>query len=226
MTKSATLELLRDTIAPEANHVLTEPPGFQKCPDDFGWFCREHAFITSVFCQAFGHPVNIIRGDVSIKISSDQSFTTRHTRSDRKHWWCSGAISPILDLSLNLTYFPSEVLLAHRVIDIGANGQFTIIVDANLSAHDVCHTTPHIIYTPIETEKFTAFDLAFDPIKFLRETDSVEITSRLCVHLAEMFHGESEPYINRLPQARALIDLCKYKDIQRKLQCIASSNIP
>lgn len=127
MAISELLQSLQDTVAPEANHLLTEPPGPSKQPGDFGWFCREHAFITSILCHTLGHPVQIVRGDVGAHYPSHFSLSC-----SGEHWWCAGALAEVLDLSLKLNYLGSPFTTSHAIIGVGSNGPFTIIIPSNI----------------------------------------------------------------------------------------------
>ena len=202
MTASEVLEGLRDMVAPEANHLLTEPSGPPKPPGDFGWFCREHAVITSILCHTFDHPVQIVRGDVHVY--NPPHFTLSCTG---EHWWCTGAVSEILDLSLKLDYLDSSLMTSHAVVGIGSNGPFTVIVSSTQSTENLHNGSPYIIYTPIETLPFSAMDLAADPTCLVPSIEAAHITARCCLHILALLRGDGVSYIGKMTQGAALADL-------------------
>lgn len=202
MTASELLQALRDTVAPEANHLLTEPPGPPKPLGDFGWFCREHAVITSIVCHALGHSVQIVRGDVDVYFPAHLRLTCRG-----EHWWCAGALSEVLDLSLKLDYLGCPFTTSHAVIGVGTNGPFTVVVSSEQSTKNVDGNSPCILYTPLETLPFSAGDLAIKPTNLIPIAEAAEITARCCLHIHALLRGDAVSYIRRMSQSAALADL-------------------
>lgn len=199
MIASELLQALQDTIAPEANHLLTEPP---KPSGDFGWFCREHAVITSILCHALGHPVQIVRGDVDVHFPAQLPLTCRG-----EHWWCTGALSEVLDLSLKLDYLGRPFTTSHAVIGVGTNGPFTVVVSSEQGTKNIDGNSPYILYTPLETLPFSAGDLAIKPTDLIPTAEAAEITARCCLHIHALLRGKAASYICRMSQSAALADL-------------------
>lgn len=202
MIASDVLKALEDTVAPEANHLLTEPPGPPKPEGDFGWFCREHAVITSILCHSFGYPVQIVRGDVYVY--NPPHFTLSCAG---EHWWCTGKISEVLDLSLKLEYLGSSLTTSHAVTGIGANGPFAVIVSSIQGAKNFQDDSPYIIYTPIEMLPFSATDLVGDPTCLVTTSEAAHIVARSCLHIVALLKGDAISYIGRMTQPFALADL-------------------
>lgn len=202
MTASELLQALRDTVAPEANHLLTEPPGPPKPPGDFGWFCREHAVIASIVCHALGHPVQIVRGNVDVHFPTHLHLTCRG-----EHWWCVGGLSEVLDLSLKLDYLCCPFTTSHAVIGVGANGLFTVVVSSEQGTKNIDSNSPYILYTPLETLPFSAGDLANKPTDLIPNDEAAEITARCCLHIHGLLRGDAVSYIRRMNQSAALADL-------------------
>ncbi len=202
MTASKLLQALQVTVAPEANHLLTEPPGPPKPPGDFGWFCREHAVITSILCHTLGHPVQIVRGDVDVHFPAHLPLTCRG-----EHWWCVGALSSVLDLSLKLDYLGRPFKTSHAVVGVGTNGPFTVAVSSTQGTKSIPDNSPYILYTPLETLPFSPGDLAVKPTDLISTDVAAEITARCCLHIRALLRGDAVSYIRRMSQSAALADL-------------------
>jgi len=218
MTASEMLQSLQDTVAPEANHLLTEPP---KPAGDFGWFCREHAVITSILCHVLGHPVQIVRGDVIVHHPSNFTLSCAG-----EHWWCTGAMAEVLDLSLKLDYLGSPLTTSHAIIGVGSNGPFTIIVSSKQSAKSIPGNSSYILYTPLETLSFSAGDLAIRPTDLIPTAEAAEITARCCLHIHALLRGDAVSYIRRMSQFAALADLRRrFPNAVRNIRTITKSRI-
>lgn len=214
-------DCLRNIITPEANHLLTEPPGWPKPSGDFGWFCREHAFICSVLCYSLGHPVQLVHGDVSIVQPSKLISTAGHIF---KHWWCTSHFVEILDISLNLKHLHSPLLHSPPVIGIGTNASFSVVVAHHKNVNEIPNFLPTIAYSPIETLPHTAEDLVKNPRIFLDTDESSDISARCCIHISRLINGLVGSYTHGFDQSSALEAIRRlYPDARKQIKKLVQS---
>jgi hypothetical protein len=214
---------LRNTITPEANHLLIEPPGPPKPPGDFGWFCREHAFICSILCRWLGYELQIVRGDVSIVQPSRVPLSS--AGHEFKHWWCTSNFAEVIDISLNLRHLHSPLSHFPPIIGIGTNGPFSIIVSHHKNANEIPRVAPIIAYSPIEMLPHTAEDLAENPQLLLDTDEAARIAARCCIHISQLIRGQVESYINGFDQASALASIrCRYPNARKQIQKLVTTD--
>lgn len=209
MTGEDFIHALRRVVAPELNHLLTEPP---LRPGDFGWFCREHAVITAAVAKSCGNHVDIVYGEVSIIVGT-ASITTRLAPSEDKHWWCKGLSLPIIDLSARMDFFRKDCRKHPPVMSEGRCGPIGVLITEDPSAHMVSYDRPYLVYTPIRTEPHSIEEfLTNKATLFFKGGEAAQITRRIFIHIQKLLSGSSRSYIGRMNQQQALADLRKTID--------------
>jgi len=139
--------IISNIIAPEANHLLIEPPE----PNNSGWFCHEHATVLSNALSMLGFESKIIFGDVSVLIpTTPRVFITTTQEPIYKHYWCSSNIFPVADISLSLKYFPSTAKLDKPVLDFEKNGDFQILSTDSDDLSFLESEIPLVVYRKLE----------------------------------------------------------------------------
>jgi hypothetical protein len=128
------LKTLRDTVAPELNHLYTMPPADTADGLDAGWHGREHALHAFFVARMFGASADIRTGDFAVL----SPYLPPLTSIDRKidHTWCSvNGVAPV-DLALNLALFGQVPQLRTAIIGEGRNGDWEIQYTDNESVLD------------------------------------------------------------------------------------------
>lgn len=198
-------------IAPEANHLLTEPPNRPRHLGDFGWFCREHCIITHIVLKSLKYPVEMISGDISIFYPKRLLLTTTKTYTD-EHWWCTSPEFSIIDISATLKHLPNNPFFLNPIIGVGSNGEFTIITTtANKHQHE-SHNYPVIIYSPFKTQR----DLQIKP-------EAGFIAAAIAMHIIELIHEKTTSY-QSISQKDALNEIAaKYPNAMADVSRIVQS---
>ena len=209
MTSEKFIDSLRRIVAPELNHLLTEPP---IRPGDFGWYCREHAVVTAALAKSFGHVLKIVHGEVSILVGTI-GLTTRTAIPEDKHWWCDGLGLPIVDLSARLDFFRPECKKHQPVMKDGPCGPLGVLITDDPAAHMISYDRPYLVYSPIRTETTSIEEfLTSRSTAFLKTAEAAQITRRIFIHIHRLLLGSSKSYIGRMNQHQALVDLHKIDD--------------
>jgi hypothetical protein len=118
------LKTLRDTVAPELNHLYTTPP--VETPDglDCGWHGREHSLHAFLVARMFGATADIRSGDFAVLSPYLPPLTSVEKNFD--HTWCSvNGVAPV-DLALGVTYFAQAPQLRGAIIGEGRNGDWEV----------------------------------------------------------------------------------------------------
>jgi hypothetical protein len=118
------LKTLRDTVAPELNHLYSMPP--VETPDglDCGWHGREHSLHAFFVARMFGATADIRSGDYAVLSPYLPPLTSVEKPFD--HTWCSiNGVAPV-DLALNVTYFAQAPQLRTAIIGEGRNGDWDV----------------------------------------------------------------------------------------------------
>ena len=194
-------KVITEIIAPEANHLLLEPP----VPGDFGWFCREHSTILSAVLTLKRQDVRIVYGDVTIYIPNAIGMTTK-TEPEFKHYWCELPQSPIADISLTVRYLTDSVKLNEPILGLEKNGDFMVeLIETNI--HQFMRTdSPIISYEIIDRNPEVQMEL-----------ESAQISARISLHILDILEGKSCS-LGNLDQMDALSLLRnKYPDAMEQL---------
>jgi hypothetical protein len=128
------LKTLRDTVAPELNHLYTTPP--TETPDglDCGWHGREHALHAHLVARMFGATADIRTGDFAVLSPYLPPLTSIEKKFD--HTWCTvNDVAPV-DLALNVSYFGQAPQLRSAIVGEGRNGDWEIHYTDNESVLD------------------------------------------------------------------------------------------
>lgn len=209
MTREAFIDSLKKVVAPELNHLLTEAP---KLPGDFGWFCREHAVITTALSRAFGFKMEIVYGDVSIIVGAASCHTLQSYPRD-KHWWCRGLDLPVIDLSARLDFFSQKCKKHAPVMGDGVCGSFGVLITEDHADHKISYDRPYIVYTPIRSETDSIEELlTTKAVVFLKGRDAAKISRQIFIHIRRLLAGSALSYIGRMNQQKALFDLERIND--------------
>jgi hypothetical protein len=218
MTREAFIDSLKKVVGPELNHLLTEAPNR---PGDFGWFCREHAVITTALAKAFGHKLDIVHGEVSIIIETT-SFNTIECVPEDKHWWCKGLYHQIIDLSARMDCFSLKCKRHPPVMNEGISGPLGVLITDDLAAHKITYDRPYLVYTPIRTEHDSIEELlTTKAVTFLKGREPAQIARQAFVHICRLLTGSARSYIGRMNQRQSLFDLQSLDDsAQNVFRCL------
>ena len=200
------LQQLRDQAAREFNWLLTEPP-FQAAGGlDFGWFCREHAFCTTVVGALLGVPCEVVRGDFLVRAGGGVRLSSIGTTDD--HAWCRTNDSPVLDLSLHFQQFGPGPQLVEPIVQLGRNGVFDIrILPESTTAMDTFGGDAVIGYIPRSVFHWSALELIASPQVLLPTAEASEISARVALHTFRVILRERQSLAGVLPQFDALAQL-------------------
>ena len=165
------LKTLRDTVAPELNHLYTTPPS--ETPDglDCGWHGREHALHAFFVARMFGASADIRTGDYAVLSPYLPPLTSVERKID--HTWCSvNGVAPI-DLALTVAYFGQAPQLRTAVVGEGRNGDWEVQYtdDESVLDENFGHTN-EIIYIERTIHPDSEAALLQDPDVLLRPTDA------------------------------------------------------
>ena len=161
------LKALRDTVAPELNHLYTTPP--TEGPDglDCGWHGREHALHAFLVARMFGASADIRSGDFAV-LSPYLPPITSIERPTVDHTWCSvNGVAPV-DLSLTLAFLGQAPQLRTAVIGEGRNGEWAVQYrdDESVLDESFGHTN-EIIYIERKLHSESESALLADPFLLL-----------------------------------------------------------
>jgi hypothetical protein len=118
------LKTLRDTVAPELNHLYTNPPADTPDGVDCGWHGREHALHAFFVARMFGAEADIRTGDFAVLSPYLPPLTSLERNMD--HTWCSvNGVAPV-DLAINLVYFGQVPQLRAAIVGEGRNGDWEV----------------------------------------------------------------------------------------------------
>ena len=133
------LKTLRDTVAPELNHLYTVPPAETPAGIDCGWHGREHALHAFFVARMFGATADIRSGDFAVISRQLPPLTTLERDAD--HSWCSvNGLAPV-DLSMTFKNFGEAPQLRTAITGEGRNGEWEVhyaeddsLLDENIQA--------------------------------------------------------------------------------------------
>ena len=161
------LKTLRDTVAPELNHLYTTPP--VETPDgglDCGWHGRELALHAYFVARMFGTTADIRTGDFAVLSPYLPPLTSVEKTFDHT-WCCINGVAPV-DLGLSVRYFTQAPQLRTAIIGEGRNGDWEVqytddeaVLDENFG-----HTN-EVIYIEREIHSHSDAALLSDPFLVL-----------------------------------------------------------
>jgi hypothetical protein len=118
------LKTLRDTVAPELNHLYSTAPVETPEGLDCGWHGREHALHAFFVARMFGATADIRSGDYAVLSPYLPPLTSIEKPFD--HTWCSvNGVAPV-DLALNVSYFGQAPQLRTAFVGEGRNGEWDV----------------------------------------------------------------------------------------------------
>ncbi|MGH7959343.1 MAG: hypothetical protein ACREH8_20365, partial [Opitutaceae bacterium] len=160
------LKTLRDTVAPELNHLYTTPPADTPDGLDCGWHGREHALHAFLIARMFGASADIRTGDFAVL----SPYLPPLTSIDRKvdHTWCTVNGGGPVDLALNVIYFGQAPQLRTAIVGEGRNGDWDVQYtdDESVLDENFGHTN-EIIYIEREIHSHSESALLNDPYLLL-----------------------------------------------------------
>jgi hypothetical protein len=192
------------TIAPELNYLLTEPPKLEADGEyDLGWYCREHAFCIAVVGALLGFDFKIVRGDFLIRTAS--GFRLGSIGASHDHAWCQADAIPVIDFSLHFRLFPPGPQIAEPIIRLGRNGSFDVRILPQATKPFVDFGEDAVIgYIARQVFHKSARDWLSSPLPFLVHTEAVLISKRIALHLFHLVTGKSGALAGTMPQREAL----------------------
>jgi hypothetical protein len=166
MREMSVLKTLRETVAPELNHLYTMPPAETADGLDCGWRGREHALHAFFVARMFGAMADIRTGDFAVLSPYLPPITSLERKID--HTWCSvNGVAPV-DLALNVAYFGQAPQLRGPIIGEGRNGEWDVQYTEDESVLDESfgHTN-EIIFIERETHAHSETALLENPFLLL-----------------------------------------------------------
>jgi hypothetical protein len=156
------LKTLRDTVAPELNHLYSTPP--VETPDglDCGWHGREHALHAFFVARMFGATADIRTGDYALLSPYLPPLTSVEMKIDHT-WCCINDVAPV-DLGLNLNFFGQAPPLRTAIVGEGKNGDWEVqYADDEAVLDESFGHTNEIIYIERKIHADSAAELLSDP---------------------------------------------------------------
>ena len=180
------LKTLRDTVAPELNHLYTTPPVDSPDGLDCGWHGREHALHAFVIARMFGATADLRTGDFAVLSPYLPPLTSIERKID--HAWCSiNGVAPV-DLGLTLGCFAQAPQLRGAIIGEGRNGDWEVqYADDEAVLDEGFGHTNEIIYIERAVSSDTADALVRDPYLFLARPPDGKSESSLAAHGAGIY---------------------------------------
>jgi hypothetical protein len=118
------LKTLRETVAPELNHLYTVAPSETAAGVECGWRGREHALHAFFVARLFGADAELCTGDFAVLSRWVPPLTS--LGRDAGHAWCRiSGVAPV-DLSLTFLHFGSVPQLRSAIVGEGRNGDWHV----------------------------------------------------------------------------------------------------
>jgi len=118
------LKTLRDTVAPELNHLYVQDPSEASGALDYRWRGREHALHAFLIARLFGSPAELCTGDFAVLSRRVPALSA--LGKDAQHAWCRiGGVAPV-DLSVTFRPLPQAPQLHAAVTGEGRNGAWQV----------------------------------------------------------------------------------------------------
>lgn len=231
------LKSLRDTVAPELNHLYTTPPAESSDGLDCGWHGREHALHTFIVARMFGAAADVRSGDFAVL----SPYMPPLTSIDRQleHTWCTvNEIAPV-DLALNLSFFGQVPQLRTAITGEGRNGDWEVqyTEDDSILDEGFGHTNEIIfierrVHADTETALLQNPSLLLPPAKE-GERDSLmakygpDIYAKITLHCYTCTARSAKPVRQRLDREKALAWIAgQYADPEPQiLKVLAAANL-
>jgi hypothetical protein len=208
------LKTLRDTVAPELNHLYTTAPAEPPDAFDCGWHGREHALHAFIVARMFGAVADVRTGDFALL----SPYMPPLTSIDRnlEHTWCTvNGVSPV-DLALNLAFFGQVPQLRTAITGEGRNGDWEVQYtdDESILDEGFGHTN-EIIFIERKVHADTELALVENPSLLLppAKTDEpdpwtakygTDIYAKITLHCYACTTRSAKPVRQRLDREKAL----------------------
>lgn len=118
------LKTLRDTVAPELNHLYPSAPTETPEGVEPGWHGREHALHAYFVARLFGASADIRSGDFAVLSPYLPPLTSLEKPFDHT-WCCINGVAPV-DLALNLRSFGQVPQTRTPIVGEGRNGDWEV----------------------------------------------------------------------------------------------------
>jgi len=208
------LKTLRETVAPELNHLYTAAPSDTPAGLDCGWHGREHALHAFIVARMFQATADIRTGDFAVLSPYLPPLTSVERTFD--HTWCSvNGVAPV-DLALNFFAFEQAPQLRSAIIGEGRNGEWEVQYsdDEDILDESFGHTN-EIIFIEREIHSYSAQDLLQNPHLLLpaavvddeknwSATHGADIHAKITLHCYACANREAKSVRNRLDREQAI----------------------
>lgn len=169
------LKTLRDTVAPELNHLYVVPPSESAGGLDFGWHGREQALHAFFVARMFGATADICSGDFAVLSRFVPPLTSMGR--DERHAWCSINGTAPVDLSITFKYYGDAPQLRSAIVGEGRNGDWEIQYAYDESPLDESvQNRNEILFIETDVHEETASALLKDPYSFLASPRAEDVT--------------------------------------------------
>jgi len=196
-------QTLRDRIKPELNFLYTEKPGWREGGNDFGWFCREHAYHTYFLCRMLAGDAEIVRGHVSLHAADGEEVLSSFGEDSDHAWVRVRDVCPV-DLSFTLEYFDVDLPSIDLVYGRGQRGGYFVTYETGQrdNKRNVPPDLHHLRYAEHEVVSVTPESLLIDPFNLLKPGKrgglaaelGNDIFDRITYHLYRVAIGEIDPF--------------------------------
>lgn len=172
------LKTLRESVAPELNHLYTNPPA--EIPNggglDYGWHGREHALHAFLIARMFGAEAELCTGDFAVLSRFVPALST--LGKDEQHAWCSvNGVAPI-DLSMTFRHLGQVPQLRSAIVGEGRNGDWNVSYAEDESVLDESiQDGNEIIFIEKKVHADTAGALVADPYLIIPPAKPDDATS-------------------------------------------------
>lgn len=208
------VKTLRQTVAPELNHLYTIPPFATDTGMDCGWFSREHALHTFFVCRLAGAAAELRTGDFAVLSQAMPPLTS--IDSGAEHAWCSVEDVVPVDLSLTFVFLGRVPQLKAPIAGAGPNGEWEVryakddsLLDENVQKGN------EILYIERKFHLHTEAALLENPYVFLDpprigDTQSwhalygPDIYAKISLHCHRCSVDPAVSVCNRFPRAQAM----------------------
>lgn len=224
------LKTLRESVAPELNHLYTMPP--VEIPGgggvDYGWHGREHALHACLVARLFGAEAELCTGDFAVLSRFVPALST--LGKDEQHAWCSvNGVAPV-DLSMTFRHLGQVPQLRSAIVGDGRNGDWQVTYAEDESVlDDSIENGNEILFIEKQVRADPVAGLVSDPFGFLPPAKPEDTTSphalhgpsiyaKITLHAYRCATGETRNLRHRLDRTAALAWIAEnYPDAETQL---------
>jgi len=196
--------MLRDKVKPELNYLFTEVPAWRDGGYDFGWYCREHAYVSYFVCRLLSLRARIHCGDVSLAGPEGEMLLSTFGE-DSDHAWISLEDTCPVDLSVVLRHFGWTVPELAIVFGVGRRGEYIVSYSSEMESvvkEPLRTRLYHLQYVEHSVLDVPPVELLDNPYVFLHKPPGGGLTQELgddiyekiIYHVYRVAIGELGPY--------------------------------